>query len=546
MASQAEIDRCYIILEKLGHIINDYFEYITPENEEYNLCVDDFLFDTFLDKLYKQDKITKPRVYVALRTIECFFNSNEYVALAIAAYQVVVFYTLDATTTSDAYNEKLFNSTAYNGFTYQQYWYGGDNEAPYDGYALQERMWALIKSKFRIGLIPEHMGFGARDRYVQYPKSQNILGSSMRTFRIRYADKFIQLNLQPNQVISFDKFQNLVFPHYFTNKMLKRLVFAFYNMWDGRSYHQILENISNETLEQRAKDEFLIQLQPKIRLFINRQEIDPKVNKIDNRYLWHFSEMTNLTTKATIFIKDSDYNDWMPVSSSKIIDPDEDLVLLTNMNVFPSYIEEFVEENKIEIINIGLYKILLLQSLERKDFETLGINIKPIQYFMLVGGLKIKRNTYYDFALPSIKLTDEVEDNNTFKSLYIDSKEYNFENVFLKIPEDIGEGKHYIKLLNSWDSSEVYFNVEKAKKAELPYMHGWKFDLENLTPAENEDDIIIDGLQIKKELTWIERDYTDNSAHENFRGFVNLQNKLNYRYERIGNKKLMMRERYGN
>ena len=69
--------------------------------------------------------------------------------------------------------------------------------------------------------------------------------------------------------------------------MLKRLVFAFYNMWDGRSYHQILENISNETLEQRAKDEFLIQLQPKIRLFINRQEIDPKVNKI-SRHLPSF------------------------------------------------------------------------------------------------------------------------------------------------------------------------------------------------------------------------------------------------------------------
>lgn len=546
MASQSDIDKSYIILEKLGHIINDYFEYITPENEEYNLCVDDFLFDTFLDKLYKQEKITKARVYFALRTIECFFNSNEYVSLAIAAYQVVVFYTLDATTTSDAYNEKLFNSSAYYGFTYQQYWYGGDNEAPYGGCSLQEQMWALIKNKFRISLIPEHMGFGARDRYVQYPKSQNILGSSMRTFRIRYADKFIQLNLEPNQAISFEKFQDLVFSKSFTNKMLKRLVFAFYNMWDGRSYHQILEHISKETIEQKAKDEFLIQLQPKIRLFINKHEIDPSVNKIDNRYLWHFSEMSHLTTRATIFIKDSDYNDWMPVSNTKTIDPEEELILLTDMKVFPSYIEEFVEDNKIEIIKIGLYKLLLLQSLERKDFETLGINIKPIPYFTLVGGLKKKRNTYYDFALPSVKLNDDVEGSESFTSLYIDSVEYNFENGLIKIPEDIGDGKHTVKLQNSWDSSEVYFNVEKAKKAELPSTHGWKFDTENLTPAENEDDIIIDGLQFKKELIWIERDYTDNSAHENSRSFVTLQNKLNYRFERIGNKKIMMRERYGN
>lgn len=546
MASQADIDRCYIILEKLGHIINDYFEYITPENEEYNLCVDEFLFDTFLDKLYKQDKITKPRVYLALRIIECFFNSNEYIALAIAAYQVVVFYTLDANSTSDAYNEKLFNSTAYSGFTYQQYWYGGDNEAPYDGCALQERMWALIKEKFRISRIPEHLGFGARDRYVQYPKSQNILGSSMRTFRIRYADIFIQLNLQPNQAISFDKFQNFIFPSYFQNKMLKRLVFAFYNIWDGRSYHQILEHISKETIEQRAKDEFLIQLQPRIRLFINKQEIDPKVNKIDNRYLWHFSEMTNLTTKATIFIKDNDYNDWMPVLNSKAIDPEEELLLLTDMTIFPSYIDEFVEENKIEIINIGLYKLLILQSLERKDFELLGINIKPLSYFTLVGGLKKKRNTYYDFALPSVKLTDEVEDKNSIKSLFIDSIEYSFENGFIRLPENLGEGRHYIKLQNSWDSSEVYFNVEKSEKAELSSPHGWYFDYEYLTPAEKEDDIVIDGLQFVKELNWIERNYSGTSTLDNLRGFENLNNKLNYRFERIGNKKILMRERYGN
>ena len=143
-------------------------------------------------------------------------------------------------------------------------------------------------------------------------------------------------------------------------------------------------------------------------------------------------------------------------------------------------------------------------------------------------------------------MTDEVEDKNTFKRLYIDSKEYNFENGLLKIPENIGEGKHYIKLLNSWDSSEVYFNVEKAKKAELSSPHGWYFDYENLTPAEKEDDIVIDGLQFVEELNWIERNYSGTSTLDNLRGFENLNNKLNYRFERIGNKKILMRERYGN
>lgn len=533
------------ILEKLGHLINEYFEHITPQNEKFNLCVDEFLFETFLEQLQLQEKINQNTVYTALREKKCNYSNNSYIALAIASYQVVVFYTLDTSSTSDAYNEKLFTSKAYDGITYQDYWYDGENEAPYEGNALQEQMWSLIKQKFRISLIPEHMRFGARDRYVQYPKSQNILGSSMRTFRIRYADRFIELNLQPNQAISFEKFQDLIFTNYVTNKMLRRLVFAFYNMWDGRSYHQILEHISKESIEQKAKDEFLIQLQPKIRLFINRQEIDPKICKIDYRYLWHFSELSYLTTKATIFIKDSDYNDWMPVSSSKTIDPEEELILLTDMKVFPTYIDEFIEDNKIEILNIGLYRLLILQSLERKDFEILGINIKPISYFTLVGGLKKKRNTYYDFALPSIKLTDSLEDKNNFKSLYIDAKEYSFENGLLKIPEDIGEGKHCIKLQNTWDSSEVKFNVEKEKKADLSSPHGWNLNFENITPAEKEDDIIIDGLQFTKELTWIERDYKSISEPENLRVFENLQNKLNYRFEKIGNKKLIMRERYG-
>ena len=63
-------------------------------------------------------------------------------------------------------------------------------------------------------------------------------------------------------------------------------------------------------------------------------------------------------------------------------------------------------------------------------------------------------------------MTDEVEDKNSIKSLFIDSIEYSFENGFIRLPENLVEGRHYIKLQNSWDFSEVYFNVEKSEKAE--------------------------------------------------------------------------------
>lgn len=529
-------------LEKFGHIIQEYFEYITPKGESYYLLVDEFLFETFLEKMQQKYKVSPQQVYSAYRNIKCSFQKNPHVALAIAAYQVMVFYMLESNSSSDAYNDKLFSSVAYKGFTYQEYWY--QDTAPYapdQGCALQERMWALVDKTFNVNNIPSHTRFGDRNRYVQYPKSQNLLGSSMRTFRIRYADRFIELGLEPNQGITFDIFEGLVFNrnnyNYVKNTMLRRLVFSFYCMWDGRSYREIIERrkaLSKEEIEARARDEFCIQLEPIIKFYMNKEFVDLSKGSLNEKYLWKFDENSYLTRRGSLFLKDSNYNDWLPSPISKPIDPDEEVIILTNQNRLPSYVEHYCKTGEIDVIKAGIYRILILNFKDRTSFDRFRIPVKAEPYFSLVGGLKIKRNTYYSFALPIIKFSEHKYDKKIYKSIYVDSKEYPVVNGIVQLPEKMAPGKHCIKLLNSWDSSEMYFSVEAVSAAPIPETHGWILNETNkeTKPSLNIENTVISGLTLLGKLEWIERKpiLLTKIDNENLRPFLQQIDKLENRF----------------
>lgn len=532
------------ILDKLGQIIQEYFEYITLKNQSYNLLVDEFLFETFLDKMKQNYKVAPNDVYKAYRCVKLDYNNNPHVALAIAAYQVMVFYMLDSNSSSDAYNVKLFSSDAYRGLTYQDYWYQYTaTKAPKEGCALQEKLWALVSREFNIKNIPSHTRFGDSNRYVQYPKSQNLLGFSMRTFRIQYADRFIKLGLEPNQGITFDIFEGLVFNrnNYVNNAMLRRLVFSFYCMWDGRSYQQILERKSKEEIEAHAKDEFLIQLDPEIKFYVNKNQIDLAKDKLDDKYLWQFDKTGFHTRRGTYFIKDSDYNDWMPYT--RPIDAEDEVLILTTQTEYPTYVENLREAGEIDIISAGIYRILILNFKDRADFDRFNIPVKAEPYFTLIGGLKSKRNTYYSFALPVIKFTEHKYDNKVYDKVYIDAKEYTIKDGIAHLPEKLTPGKHCIKLLNSWDYSEVFFSVEKVSAAPIPETHGWILNEKCLKPSANIKETVIDGLSLSGKLEWIERKQkTDNS---NLRPFLQQIDRLENRFD-INSTKLTKRGHYGN
>lgn len=531
----------YEILDKFGHIIQNYFEYITPQDESYYLLVDEFLFENFLDKMQQKYKVSSRYVYNAYRNLKCSFQRNPHVALAIAAYQVMVFYKLDANSSSDAYNDKLFSSIAYNGITYQEYWYQDTApSAPEEGCALQERLWSLVDRTFRVKDIPDHTRFGDRNRYVQYPKSQNLLGYSMRTFRIKFADRFIELGLEPNECITFDIFEELIFNknhyNYVHNVMLRRLVFSFYCMWDGRSYREIIERkkpLTKEEIEARTRDEFCIQLEPEIKFYMNKKLIDLSNGSINDKYLWKFDENPYLTRRASLFMKDSDYNDWLPCSYNKPIDPAEEVMLLTTQNYYPSYVESLRKTGEIEILKAGIYRILILTLNDRNSFENFRILVKKEPLFTLVGGLKIKRNTYYSFALPFIKFSEQ--NSYKYKSIYIDSEECYVNNGIAEMPEKLTSGKHIIKLLNSWDSSEIHFFVEKAPLGIVPKDHGWILKEENseVKPSPLLTETVIDGLSPLRNLEWIERkSLITNTEKSNLRPFLQQIERLEKRFDK--------------
>lgn len=531
------------VLEKLGIIINAYFEYITPQHEGYYLIVDDFLFDNFINEMKTKYNIDSQQIYLAYRMLKCNFHDNPYIALAIAAYQVMVFYTLESNTSSDAYNEKLFSSKAYEGLYYQEYWYQYFSPyAPPEGQSFQERLWALIKKMFKIKNIPDNTCFGDRNRYVQYPKSQNLLGISMRTFRIGYANVFLEKGLEPNLGITYDLFEKKIFDRnqYSSNKFLRRLVFSFYNSWDGRSYEEIKNRTKNSTIEQeqRAKAEFLIKLQPEIQIYINRRLINYGTEKINDKYLWKFDDNRFLIRKGTVFIQDTDYKDWLP-KYRKNVDEDDEILIITEQTFFPNYIKNLIDAGKIEIFKIWKYTLLLLTSFSREDFDLLGIPVKPLPSFSLIGGLKLKRNTYYDFALPSVKLNDTIKNKNFYKTVFVDEKEYAIQDGIAYINVELKTGRHCVKLLNSWDSSELYFNVEKCSNAELSDNHGWILNCSEtkVLPISQDSEKYIDGLKNFADFQWIQRKITYES-NDSLRLFLQLNEKLVNRFSKIGNIRL--------
>ena len=195
--------------------------------------------------------------------------------------------------------------------------------------------------------------------------SQRIING---TSIIRYADRFIQLNLEPSSGITYQIFEGLVFNRneYSYNTMIRRMVFSFYCVWDGRCFSDILnrkKSLTREQIEQKAKDEFCIQTVPEIKFYINKRQIDLSKERIEDKYLWRFDENKYLTRRGTFFIKDSDYNDWLPYN--RAIDADEELLLLTTQSQYPSYVENLRSTDEIEVLSAGLYKILILRLRDR-------------------------------------------------------------------------------------------------------------------------------------------------------------------------------------
>ena len=301
--------------QKLGKAIFEYFLQRTSPNERFTLCIDTYTYE----HCAHQAGITDKEIENLLKGEGTDYIGDSYSALAIVALETKIAY--DVETDSDLVN-------SYNNRLIEKLKYFYDNNSVQQFYRdWQDEIWFKSKKLFEkekryLDIPAPRSGPGC---YVQYPVSQRIING---TSIIRYADRFIQLNLEPSSGITYQIFEGLVFNRneYSYNTMIRRMVFSFYCVWDGRCFSDILnrkKSLTREQIEQKAKDEFCIQTVPEIKFYINKRQIDLSKERIEDKYLWRFDENKYLTRRGTFFIKDSDYNDWLPYN--RAIDADEEL-----------------------------------------------------------------------------------------------------------------------------------------------------------------------------------------------------------------------------
>lgn len=528
--------------EKLGRSIYDYFIQRTSPNESFNLCIDFYTYEHCANHA----GLSESDIKCLLSGEGMYSVNNSWTALAIVALEIKIAYDIE----TDKDLQTSYNRRVIKNFHYM------NNEVEVQQFyrAYQDDIWKRTKELFakekRYLDIPKpKRGSG---RYVQYPISQRIIdGISI----IKYADIFIDIGLEPCQLLTYEYFKGLVFNQneFFRNEMIRRMIFSFYCVWDGRSFYEIRNRkrtVTQEEREKKARDEFFIQLEPSIRFFINNNEIDLMQDAVPEKYFWRFDNNPFLTSKGFIFLKDNDYQDWLiQQPQNKKIDPEEELLLLTKQENYPDYIESLRNSGEIEVIPVAdkKYYLLLLNLKEKGSFSKLNIEYTSEPYLSLVGGLKSKRNTYYSFALPSVKLLENLYDKTQYKSILLDSKEYPVENGMVRL-SGLVPGKHCLKLFNSWDSSEMYFYVAETSERHLPEVHGWEINFESnkTEPCRVKENTIIDGLKIIGELKWIERKQNDKISFNNsLRPFLQMQERLERRFVKEDSKIAKRRRQYG-
>ena len=526
--------------KKLGKAIYNYFKERTSENDKFKLCIDEYTYrycayqagltDEDIDKLLKGEGFDR------------IYEYDNYAFLAIVALEIKIAYDIET-------ESELINS--YNNRLIDKLSCFEDNNSLQKFYKdYQDKIWQKAKELFKnaqrnLDIPVQTTG---TNRYVQYPKSQRIING---TSIIKYADKFIKLHLEPNSCITYDFFNSFVFDknEHADNEMIRKMIFSFYCIWDGRSYADILDHKrgfsrehSSKYLEQKAKEDFFIQLEPELKFYLNKKNVD----SVPDKYLWSFD--TYQTKKAIFFLKDNDYNDWIPALPQQSINADEEILLLTKQDKFPHYIEEFIDTGEVEKISAGTYTILILTLNKRESFKNFNISIKAESDFELVGGIKSKRNTYYSFALPVIKFN---EHKRTYESVFIDSKEYSIKDGFVDLPKNLEPGEHCIKLLDSWKSSSMFFYIEEnINNGIIPDSRGWILsEKENVcSPSDNVEKTTIDGLKLLGNLEMIERKTILSTKNDdnNLRPFLKQIKRLENRFEINRNTKLNKGERYGN
>jgi hypothetical protein len=368
----------------------------------------------------------------------------------------------------------------------------------------QEPLWKRVKNVFsrqdrHLLIPPRKKGSG---RYVQFPKSQQLIRWNKL---VEYADRFIAIKLAPDRILSFDDFINKVYipdDYRFSheeNEVIRKIVFSFYNKWDGRPSDEIRNkrfNTRSEITPNRPESEITIRL--------NYEEICIYSN---GRKISESEMMKNISDKLIIpFVFDEDYQDWK--YTKKILQAKDRLLLLVNKSS-KKYADNF-EKMKYGDLKMEYFHVFIFDKIDSEIANFANLNFDKKEIFTIIGGIKANNNynfvnnvigAWFDFALPKVKInlpssTKVFIDSN---EIVADKNQIDLSNLVLKKngqKYSLPPGKYTLKCSGV---SPAYFFIEECKSSTNTGINcGWIISSTDLRPVKNGEKPCVIGLKTIK------------------------------------------------
>ncbi len=472
-------------LKKFGSFIEQYLDKNFPTtsttNSERYLVIDDELFQ----EIYEKSGLKEETILAALKEAKCNYEDNEYIALAIASFQVKILYDLNFNKENfneDAYNRKISNTLKFDEKDEKIYKYYNPQSSKY--ISDQENLWDTIKKKFKI-IIPEKKNYS--NRFVQYPRHQKIIDGTIRSFLISWADKFkSNLPLSNDYELFCNKLE--LKDNSPENQIKNHLIFNFYKSWNGESTEEykkhrefsIRSEKNEENQETEVDDEYYINITSdnNIIFYKNRQQttdtsdIEQIISKTDrkpflfteygNNIEWWEKYDTNNQRKvlyllAIFLLKDLNQDNILANAKTEYENERIKIYLRDAYAIFRFKYNTSdlpIEEINSNICKENAFAEFINKKIISKINSYLGEKPKLVEF---LGGIKVKgaAKTWYTFALPLIcahgNVTEFSIDGISHQDLIENFCEYSFQEEKIKILQltsDMlnGIGKHSITI----------------------------------------------------------------------------------------------------
>lgn len=510
------------MLKKFGQTVLDYFLINYPNTSSFRLSVDDYTFSQFalMAGINEKEIISK----IKMRNTD-FYDDLE--SIAIAAYQVKIVGDIDSVMSSgsDGYYQKIRDN-------YSDFKNAKDDDICNKYFANQIKLWKTVQELFKnkgrkLDIPDDHPNAG---RYVQYPvKSHEMKNTDL----LNWADRFREKELQPYDInVSYTHFCKLFFSSYLRDQYgikesVKRTIFNFYKIWDGRSSADIINRRPKSTYNNREKkfSETKIVMDyafSKIE-FLNR-ETGKKINDLAT-----IQSLFYLNSNKVFFIQNED-NDFFSAKKN-MISFGVDFIILSEskLDINDSYLENKFEQ---EFMNKTIYIYSIIFS--KEVCKNLHIEVSQKPPFDLIGGLKKSRDCYYGFGLPVIEFSEPQKD------MYVNSNLVEIESnrVILNKLQCLDSikkngGTVVISLL---DYIPVKFTVQKfdSQRGDCADEIGWELKENRYVPSSIELEIgtekkNIVGFNSNFEFIPIKKDI----KNDNRRNFIIRNEILENRFSKI-------------